>query len=270
MKKLTKRNVLCLAIIMLLGGLSGCCSLWWRPGCPPKIITQPQSQTIKKGTPVTFFVGVSHATTVFYQWRFNGSNIASATSNSYTIASVDFSDIGEYTVQVWGSPTNQSEVAYLSVYSTLGTDTGGTLGSPIGLFAGPNYTCSSGGTFQKGYTPVNPDGTPALFYSPTVPVTAQSGLFSPNPGLHYLRIDTFHADNGTADTGLRLKNNWSPPVILTCNDDFTGGTGTKQSRIDWTLSTANGQTTYRAGIFYKNTPGPPASGKVYINWLYHD
>ena len=66
---------------------------------PPTITTQPASQTIVAGSPVTFSV-VANGNVSSYQWRKNGVNIAGATGSSYTITSVSAGDAGSYTVVV--------------------------------------------------------------------------------------------------------------------------------------------------------------------------
>jgi hypothetical protein len=252
----------CLPLVLIIA-LSGCCSIYWRPSCGPRIVTQPQSQTVKKGTPVTFTV-VAIPAAVFYQWQFNGVNIAGATAASYTIPNADFLNVGAYRVLVWGSPTNTSQTAFLSVYDTTGN--GGVLSYPIGYFSSQSYTCESGGTFQRGYVATNPNGTIGLFYGQNV--TSQTGIFQNTANLPRLSVDTFHIDNGTADTGLRLRNNWGTLATAVCNDDAPTGSGEtdpKQSRFE--IATTAGKS-YRLTIFYKNTPGPPASGKVTFNWQY--
>lgn len=81
----------------------------------PQITTNPQSQTIYVGTPVTFSVAASGATG--YQWRRNGVNIAGATATSYTIASVATADNGvSFTAAVTNaSGTTVSTAAVLTV-----------------------------------------------------------------------------------------------------------------------------------------------------------
>ena len=64
----------------------------------PSITTQPQSQTVSAGAPVTFSVTATGKPT--YQWLFNGSPISGATGSSYSIASSQSSNAGTYTVIV--------------------------------------------------------------------------------------------------------------------------------------------------------------------------
>lgn len=84
----------------------------------PVINTQPQSQAIIAGNPVTFSVTAVGTATLAYQWNKNGTAISGATTSSYTIASVQSSDAASYTATVsnaFGSPT--SSAAILTVIS---------------------------------------------------------------------------------------------------------------------------------------------------------
>lgn len=66
------------------------------------ITSQPVGATICNNGTVTFNVGATGANLV-YQWFFNGTAIPSATGSTYTIASADALDAGDYTVQVSGT-----------------------------------------------------------------------------------------------------------------------------------------------------------------------
>jgi glucose/arabinose dehydrogenase len=81
----------------------------------PQITTNPQSQTIYVGNPVTFTVAASGATS--YQWRRNGTNISGATATSYTIPAVATADNGvSFTAAVTNaSGTTVSTAAVLTV-----------------------------------------------------------------------------------------------------------------------------------------------------------
>jgi hypothetical protein len=67
---------------------------------PVAITSQPASQTICVGNPVTFSVATTGTTPMAYEWKKNGITIAGATSSSYTISSVSFSDVANYSVVV--------------------------------------------------------------------------------------------------------------------------------------------------------------------------
>jgi glucose/arabinose dehydrogenase len=63
-------------------------------GGAPSITTQPASQTIPAGSPVTFRVRATGAPTLHYQWRRNGTDVPGATAQDYTIPVVAQADNG--------------------------------------------------------------------------------------------------------------------------------------------------------------------------------
>jgi beta-xylosidase/sugar lactone lactonase YvrE len=66
----------------------------------PSITTQPQSQTVTVGTNVQFAVTASGRPAPTCQWNFNGIPISGATGSSYSLANVQLSNAGDYTVTV--------------------------------------------------------------------------------------------------------------------------------------------------------------------------
>lgn len=90
------------------------------PSNPPNINQHPNSQTVTVGANVTFNVNASGTNPKTYQWRFNGTNIPGATSQSYTITNVQLNHAGGYSVVVsnaFGSAT--SNTANLTVNAAL-------------------------------------------------------------------------------------------------------------------------------------------------------
>jgi hypothetical protein len=67
---------------------------------PPAISTQPQSQSVKAGSNVTFTVSATGTPTPTYQWRLNNATIPGATNPSYTRVNVQTADAGNYSVLV--------------------------------------------------------------------------------------------------------------------------------------------------------------------------
>ncbi|MDB6125119.1 MAG: Fibronectin type domain protein [Pedosphaera sp.] len=67
---------------------------------PPGISTQPQNQTVRIGSNVTFTVTASGSPTLIYQWNLNGNALAGATTSSYAIASVQSNQAGTYSVVI--------------------------------------------------------------------------------------------------------------------------------------------------------------------------
>ena len=81
----------------------------------PVITAQPNAATKCVGSSVTFTVIATGATG--YQWRKGGVNIPTATSNSYTIASVSLTDDADYDVVISNTcvPTTTSNTVHLTV-----------------------------------------------------------------------------------------------------------------------------------------------------------
>ncbi|HEX7312672.1 MAG TPA: immunoglobulin domain-containing protein [Pyrinomonadaceae bacterium] len=67
---------------------------------PPAITTQPASQTANVGEGVTFSVAASGTAPFNFQWQKNGSDIAGANGPGLTLANVQLSDAGDYSVEV--------------------------------------------------------------------------------------------------------------------------------------------------------------------------
>jgi hypothetical protein len=88
----------------------------------PQITMQPASQTVLKGSPVTFNVTATGYQPLSYQWRKNGVDIPGATGPSYTIVSTDTPDSGNYDVvvsNIGGVVTSASAVLNVNVLSAL-------------------------------------------------------------------------------------------------------------------------------------------------------
>jgi hypothetical protein len=69
-------------------------------GIAPTISIPPQSQTVEKGNNATFTVTANGTQPLYYQWRFNGGDLAGATGTSYTRFNAQTNDAGQYTVAV--------------------------------------------------------------------------------------------------------------------------------------------------------------------------
>ena len=67
---------------------------------PPAITSQPDSQTVSAGSNVTFTVGASGSNPLGYQWRFNGTNLAGATTLSLSLTNVQTASAGAYDVVI--------------------------------------------------------------------------------------------------------------------------------------------------------------------------
>jgi len=69
-------------------------------GIRPSILTQPQSLTLNAGTNANFSVTATGTAPLAYQWTFNGTNLASATTSSLSISNVQALQAGNYAVKV--------------------------------------------------------------------------------------------------------------------------------------------------------------------------
>jgi hypothetical protein len=83
------------------------------PATPPAIATQPQSLSVNAGQNAPFTVAATGTAPLYYQWRFNGTNIPGATDSSYTRFNAQPSHAGPYSVgvsNVAGSVTSTDAV----------------------------------------------------------------------------------------------------------------------------------------------------------------
>ena len=86
---------------------------------PSYITAQPQAVTTPVGSNATFTITAGGTTSLAYQWRLNGTNIAGATSSSYTRIGAQVIHAGNYSVVV----TNASGSVTSSVASLTLTPT---------------------------------------------------------------------------------------------------------------------------------------------------
>lgn len=92
--------------------------LYSMPAFPPTIVTQPLSQHVSVGAALTLEVAAQGKEPITYQWKFNGQNIAGATAASYTIASVQTANAGEYTAVASNNGGSvQSSKAIIEVFA---------------------------------------------------------------------------------------------------------------------------------------------------------
>ncbi len=86
----------------------------------PSIIVPPQSQTVLQYSNALFTVVASGYPLPTYQWRFNGANLAGATSDTYTRTNAQVSHNGGYSVVV-----SNSQGVVTSAVATLTVSTNG-------------------------------------------------------------------------------------------------------------------------------------------------
>ena len=117
----------------------------------PVITAQPQGWSVNAGSNVAFSVTATGTSPLAYQWRLNGTNIASATASGWGLTNVQSRDEGSYSVvvtNVAGSATSSN--AILAVYA------------PPAIAAQPQSQVVSSG--QDATFTVSASGTAPLVY----------------------------------------------------------------------------------------------------------
>ena len=178
----TVRGLL-LFLVVTLAFLAGCAGpINSSTSGSPEITLQPASQTVPAGQPATFTVSAAGNSPLTYQWRKNGSNIAGATSSTYTTPPTTIADSGS-TFQVMVSNSSQSD---LSALATLTVD-----GLPSIATQPANQTVNVGHTAT--FTVVA-TGAPPLSYQWQKNQVNIPGATSAS----YTTPATTSADNGTS------------------------------------------------------------------------
>lgn len=99
----------------------------------PVITTAPASLTVAPGTSSTFSVRASGLAPLTFRWRFNGAIIPGATSSNYTLANIQLTNAGGYSVVVSNAYAGiSSSPAFLSVRGPQ-TNAPGSIVAPTGL-----------------------------------------------------------------------------------------------------------------------------------------
>ncbi len=96
---------------------------------PPSITAQPQSQTVIAGQTATFAVTAT-GTSLAYQWRCNGTNLAGATASTYSRVNAQPVHNGNYAVVITnglGSVTSAPAVLTVNYALTASATIGGTV-----------------------------------------------------------------------------------------------------------------------------------------------
>lgn len=78
---------------------------------PILFLAQPQEQTVSIGQSATFIVDVTGSATPSYQWQREETNIAGATNATFTLASAQLADAGNYRVVVSAGGVTQNSIS---------------------------------------------------------------------------------------------------------------------------------------------------------------
>lgn len=151
----------------------------------PQIVVAPQAQVVTVGSTATFSVTAAGSGTLGYQWAFNGIPISGATAASVSLALVNSTEAGSYTVAVANSTgTTVSAPATLTVLSLfvppsitaqpyLSTD---SAGSPVSFTVGASGTAPLTYQWLLGGTPIAGATLPTITMLAVQP--ANAGTYS--------------------------------------------------------------------------------------------
>jgi autotransporter-associated beta strand protein len=136
----------------------------------PGITSQPADQIALVGNTVSFTVAATGTPAPAYQWRFNGTNLPTATAATLLLPSVSVSQAGSYSVSITNlAGVTNSRMAVLSVYATAAPMLSGVGRLANGQFqfsltGVPGYDYAvSGSTNLSDWTPLQTNVSPFTF-----------------------------------------------------------------------------------------------------------
>ena len=98
--QLTNNGNYSVIVTNLFGSVTSSNAVLLLTNAPPAITTQPQNQFVLAGQTATFSVAATGTPPLSYQWFFSGTNIAGATTNPFTLANVQLTNAGNYSVVI--------------------------------------------------------------------------------------------------------------------------------------------------------------------------
>ena len=190
----------------------------------PKIITQPETQTVVEGGTVVLKVVAKGTPPLSFQWRKNGTNIPFATGDTYTLSGVQVGASGRYSVLVSNAAgsavSNDGELIVIQ-----------PILAPSVIVAPQSQSVASG---TSAMFSVTVGGTPPFAYQwrkngQDLPGATKSnlnlsGVQSSDAGDYSVTIFNSAGQVTTASATLRVQTASSLPVILTQPLDLTAET----------------------------------------------
>jgi GH25 family lysozyme M1 (1,4-beta-N-acetylmuramidase) len=211
---------------------------------PPAITSQPSDRYADRGTAITFRSAATGAGALKYQWRFNGTNIAGATTTAYTLSNIQTNNAGDYAVVVtnlFGAVT--SSAATLTVFGPFTP----VFSDNFDTNSGPNWTLSQSSAdtrivFAYNYSGYGIPSAPSSTGGTTKGVRFEANIsqtnvaalsISPN-GQSFIGNYRLHYD-------LWMNANGPFPEGGTGSTQHqTSGLGTAGNRVQWNTGTADG------------------------------
>jgi Immunoglobulin domain/Bacterial Ig domain/Immunoglobulin I-set domain len=217
----------------------------------PRIVSGPASQTVTKGSAVTFSVSAAGALPLSYQWRFNLTNLAGATSSTLTLPNVREADAGIYGVtvtNVFGASSAAAGLAVLVPFVTLFDDfeaylvgsnlhgqagwAGWTNNPNAGALVSTNFAFSPNRsvdiTGASDLVHTFPDATNGQWV-----FSVMQYILSTSTGTNYvILLNTYRPPYGTNDLNwsVQIQNNMDTGQIIS---DFGGGATLPMVKDQW-------------------------------------
>lgn len=206
----------------------------------PVINAQPQSATVQAGHQASFSVGATGQGTLTYQWRFNGTPISNATNSTYTIASVQNTDQGDYDVVVTDDNGHVTSAAAELTVVPAGIIANGSF--EYGFFGWSN---SGVVTATSGYPVTDGSNVAAFNYGNQTPNGVISQTFDTVPGQQYqLLFDLGVLSWQTnAEQKVQVDVAGSSSLISQVVSIFAPGTGSAYSGKSFTFTANSASTT---------------------------
>ena len=199
---------------------------------PPTIMTQPKSQSVLAGQTATFSVAATGTPPLNYQWFFSGTNIAGATTNPFTLANVQLTNTGNYSVvitNIAGSVT--SSAAPLIVVFT----------NPA-VFAQWNFNSITpdGSTATGTTTPSTGMGTASLVGGTTSTFATGDTTFDPagstdNSGWNTTTYPAQGTGNKTRGVQFTVSTTGRQNIVISWSSQ-SSSTGSKYGRLQYTTN----------------------------------
>ncbi len=206
------------------------------------ISQQPVAHSAPVGTTTTFSVTASGATTVSYQWRKGGTNIAgnaSATTATLSLTNVQAADAASYDVAVTNlSGTIVSDAALLTVTTAAPVITNSPLTAAATVGAAFTFT-------------VTASGTPTTYTATPLPagmtIAAATGVISGTPTTVGTTSVLLGATNGsgTGNATLTITVTAAGVAPVITNNPLTAG-GTVGTAFNFAIVASNSPTSYTA------------------------
>jgi endonuclease/exonuclease/phosphatase family metal-dependent hydrolase len=214
---------------------------------PPKITSQPQSQTVSPGDTTAFSVTASGTPPLNYQWLFNDTNISGAMTNFYSITNAQLTNAGNYTVVVTnfvGGVT--SSIAVLSVFTTQAV-----------AFAQWNFNSVTpdGNTTSGTTSPSTGSGTAALVGGTSATFATGDTTFDPAPAADNTAWNTTgypsSGNNKTAGAQFAVSTTGKQDIVISWSQR-SSNTGGKYFRLQYSTNSGANFTDFPSAVTVTN------------------